>query len=280
MCLMAVYYLERLLENLEYYILSEKGLYKKTEKNKFFEVITIMMQKISKVFSLKVRIVMYSILAITLIVSLSKTNYTEKTSINLPTEYTGSEVILNQVASNKILSNPGVGLAPWANSEETLTMDTRLVYVDMSWREIEPEKGVYDFKKFEKKNHLETYRNQNRNVVFRFYMDYPSKESEMDIPDWLYEEIDADGTWYDNEYGKGFSPNYSNKTLIKYYKKLIEEIGQKYGKDNFFLYIEMGALGHWGEWHVKYNDGIDRLPNFETRKNYVEPFVNFFICIF
>lgn len=276
MCISAIYYLERLLDNLEYFILSEKGLYKKTEKYKFFEVIMNMTQKFTKIFNIKVRVIMYSIIAVALIISFVKVNYSNDIPVTLPTQIIGDEIILNQVSSNKILSNPGVGFAPWANTEETIKMNTRLVYVDMSWREIEPKKGVYDFKTFEKKNHLETYKTQNRNVVFRFYMDYPSKESKMDIPDWLYEEIDADGTWYDNEYGKGFSPNYNNKTLIKYYQKLIEEIGKKYGNDDFFLYIEMGALGHWGEWHVKYDDGIDRLPNFETRKNYVEPFVNFF----
>ena len=36
--------------------------------------------------------------------------------------------------SNAVLtSSPGMGLAPWADSEETLNLDTTLVYVELKW---------------------------------------------------------------------------------------------------------------------------------------------------
>ena len=41
-------------------------------------------------------------------------------------------------------------------------------------------------------------------------MDVPGEEKHMDIPEWLYDKIEGQGTWYDMEYGKGFSPNYQN----------------------------------------------------------------------
>lgn len=275
MCLMSIKYLENLLDNLEYFILSEKGLYKREEKYSFYNIFMKSIKGIGKILKFRRRIVMYAIVAIVFALVAVSTNMIVDNSI-VSVKTPDKEITLVQSASDDILSNPGVGFAPWARSKETINMDTRLVYVDMSWREIEPTKGKYEFDLFEKKNNLAVYRKQGRNVVFRFYMDYPSDKKEMDIPDWLYEEIEEDGTWYDNEYGQGFSPNYSNKVIFKHYTRLIKALGKKYGQDDFFMYIELGAIGHWGEWHVDYDYGIDRLPKYEVRKNYVDPFVNNF----
>lgn len=275
MCLMSINSLENLLDNLEYFVLSEKGLYEKKEKYGFYNFVMKMIKVVTNIFKFKRRVVMYAIVAIVFVIVAASTNMLVD-NYAVPVKSADKEVVLVQNASDDILSNPGVGFAPWARSSETINLDTKLVYVDMSWREIEATRGVYDFKSFEERNHLDVYRKQGRNVVFRFYMDYPSDEKKMDIPDWLYEEIEADGTWYNNDYGQGFSPNYSNKVLIKYYTQLVEALGRKYGQDDFFMYIELGAIGHWGEWHVDYDYGIDRLPKYEVRKYYVEPFVNSF----
>lgn len=302
MCLLAIKYLEDLLNNLEYFVLSKKGLYVKKEKFRIYDLMVKMVNKVMNIFDYKFRIVLYLLGVVVLIVYLFNLNIfsmsyflindnsdevikeeLENNEIDSLVDYDSDNVIvvnnmieLKHSASNKILSNPGVGFAPWAKSDNTVKLNTRLVYVDMSWREIEAIKGKYEFEKFEKRNNLDIYRKQGRNVVFRLYLDYPSDKKELDIPDWLYEEIEEDGTWYDNDYGKGFSPNYSNKVLISNYKRLIDVLGKKYGNDNFFMYIELGGIGHWGEWHVNYDDGIDRLPKYNIRKNYVEPFINNF----
>ena len=175
-----------------------------------------------------------------------------------------------------ILNNLGVGLAPWARNETTLQMKTNLVYIDLSWAEWEPREGVFDEQAFEAKNHIDEYKKQGRKAVFRFYMDYPSEKSHMDIPQWLYTKIKQDGTWYDTSYGKGFSPNYNNEVLISYHKKAIEALAERYGNDDFFIYIELGSIGHWGEWHVNHEEGVKTLPDYETRKKYIEPYAENF----
>ena len=152
-------------------------------------------------------------------------------------------------------------------------MDTELVYIDLSWAEWEPQEGQYDYETFETKNHIQEYKEQGRQAVFRFYMDYPSTVAHKDIPNWLYNKINGEGTWYNTSYGKGFSPNYNNQTLIQYHKKAIEAFAKRYGNDNFFLYIELGSLGHWGEWHVNHDEGVKRFPDYETRIQYIEPYV-------
>ena len=111
--------------------------------------------------------------------------------------------------------------------------------------------------------------------MIRFVCDVPSDEEHMDIPDWLYDKT-GDGTFYDTAYGKGYSPDYGNEQLIAYHRKAIEALGQQYGGDHFVCFVELGSVGHWGEWHVKYDEGIQRLPFEDVLEQYVTPYVDAF----
>ncbi len=172
------------------------------------------------------------------------------------------------------MKNPLMGYAPNADYVEAVG-DNTLVYVDVTWRELEPEQGKYDFTAISEENHLERWRSEGKHVVFRFMCDVPSDEEHMDIPDWLY-ELTGDGAFYDMEYGKGYSPDYSNETLIACHKKAIQALGEAYGQDTFFCYIELGSVGHWGEWHVKYDEGIKRIPSEEICMQYITPYLKAF----
>ena len=186
---------------------------------------------------------------------------------------------LNPEKSTELLANPMIGLVSSADYPELVqdsTLKSTLVYVDVTWREFEPQKGMYDFDSIDKNNYLANWRAQGKRVVFRFICDIPGDEQHMDIPDWLYEETGEDGDWYDTDYGKGYSPNYNNEKFIQYHKLAIEALGKRYGKDDFFCYIELGSLGHWGEWHVKYDDGIKRMPLETVREQYIEPYIESF----
>lgn len=176
--------------------------------------------------------------------------------------------------SEEVFKNPLMGYAPNADYIEAVG-DNTLVYVEVKWRELEPEQGQYDFSAISEENNLERWREEGKNVVFRFVCDEPSDEEHMDIPDWLY-ELTGDGTFYDTSYGKGYSPDYNNEIFIDCHKKAIEALGKEYGQDSFFSYIELGSVGHWGEWHVKYDDGIKRIPSEEVCMQYVTPYLDAF----
>jgi hypothetical protein len=90
----------------------------------------------------------------------------------------------------------------------------------------------------------------------------------------LFEKINGDGDFYNTEYGKGFSPNYSNPLLIKYHHLVIKALGDRYGKDGFFAFVELGSLGHWGEWHE--SPELRQLPSENIRDLYVYDYVNAF----
>ncbi len=184
-------------------------------------------------------------------------------------------VVLTPKAIDEPLNNPLSGFAPCADYAE-IVGGNQLVYVDVTWRELEPERGRYDFAAIEKENHLNEWRSKGKHVVFRFLCDVPGEAEHMDIPDWLYDATGKDGDWYDTDYGKGYSPNYSNPLMIELHQKAIEALGAHFGRDEFFSFIQLGSLGHWGEWHTKHEIGIDPLPDENVRRQYIEPYIKSF----
>ena len=186
----------------------------------------------------------------------------------------GKKEVYTYQATGEAFKNPMMGFAPTADYEEAVG-DNTLVYVGLTWRELEPEEGIFAFSKIEENYNLARWREEGKKVVFRFLCDKPGETEHMDIPDWLYEKT-KDGTFYDCAYGKGYSPNYSNPTFISYHQKAISALGEAFGKDSFFCFIELGSLGHWGEWHVNYEAGIPRFPEEEICRQYVLPYLKAF----
>jgi len=176
--------------------------------------------------------------------------------------------------TDEVLNNPMVGFAAVADYEK-LAVTTSLVYLPILWSELEPEEGKYNFDYIDEEYNLEKWRSMGKQVVLRFICDKPGDEEHMDIPEWLYEKT-GDGNFYDCSYGRGYSPDYSNEVFIEYHRKAIEALGKQYGQDSFVCYIELGSIGHWGEWHVNYSAGIKPLPAEEICALYIQPYISAF----
>lgn len=179
----------------------------------------------------------------------------------------------------EILYNPLMGYAPRAGSTKAVGENT-LVYIDVLWSEIEPQRGVYDFEALYEKNHILKYKTDGKKAVFRLVCDLPGSEEHMDIPQWLY-DITGDGSFYDISYGKGYSPNYANETFIQAHNELLNAISKEFSQDNFIAYIELGSIGHWGEWHIKDGEGLVPVPTEAVCMQYVKQYVEAFpdICL-
>ncbi len=177
--------------------------------------------------------------------------------------------------SEESFGNPLMGYAPCAWNTEVRD-DVSLLYMDITWAELEPEEGQYNWEGIENENQLDRWRKEGKHIVLRFVCDVPGTEKHMDIPEWLYEKTDHAGTWYDVEFGKGFAPDYNNEQFIAYHRKAVEAMGEHLGQDGLISYIELGSLGHWGEWHVNYSAGIQRLPLEDVREQYVAPWTEAF----
>ena len=162
--------------------------------------------------------------------------------------------------------NAQIGYAPMTDS--AYAQDSLLRYVELRWREVEPQEGVYAWDALDAQYGFRDLRARGIHLVVRFVCDVPGQESHMDIPDWLYAQT-GDGSWYSTDYGKGYSPDYSNATFRAAHRRVLAALGEHFGNDGFVTYVELGSLGHWGEWHIKTGEGLVPMPGEAIRDEYV-----------
>jgi hypothetical protein len=153
-----------------------------------------------------------------------------------------------------LVQNPLIGWVTDARDTD-LKQSHTLVYASFSWRDIESVKGNYDFNKFEDNNNFSYWASLNTKIIIRLYLDCPQDTPHKDIPDWLFNEMHGRGVAYKNAYGMGFSPDYNDPLLLIYHEELIRKIAERYDDDPNIAFIEIGSLGHWGEWHTGTNNG-------------------------
>ena len=67
-----------------------------------------------------------------------------------------------------------MGYVPSAE-EKTVSEDVHLVYVDITWKELEPKKGHYNWETIEESNQFKRWKKEGKQVVLRFLLDYPGK---------------------------------------------------------------------------------------------------------
>ncbi len=172
--------------------------------------------------------------------------------------------------SDIVLTNPYMGHAAWAADPWPHAQPFTLVYADIRWSMLEPEQGVFDFDAIEETFQFDRWRAEGKHVILRFILDMPDSVPHRDIPDWLY-DLTADGANYDLDYGKGYAPNYANPILIEAHAKAIEALGARYGSDLLIAFVQLGSLGHWGEWHVY--PGLPSGLTETVRDRYVVPYL-------
>lgn len=178
-------------------------------------------------------------------------------------------------ASDKPVTNPMKGLAAWG---ENYRQDpyVAFAYVPVYWNELEPRQGEYDFAALEERCHFAQWRADGVRLILRLVPDTPTGERHMDIPQWLYDAMGGAGTWYDGDYGQGFSPDYGSEVFRQAHRELIAALGQRYADDPQVAFIELGSLGHWGEWHVDTGAGIAPFPSQAITDTYVQDYLNVF----
>ena len=175
-------------------------------------------------------------------------------------------------ADEHAFANAQMGYAPGVRDVDT--EGTTLRYLGLSWRELEPEEGAYAWAALEERCHLADLRAAGVHLVLRVYCDEPGAEEHLDIPDWLYEKTKT-GSWYATAYGKGYTPDYADPTFRRAHAALLDALGAWLGEDGFVSYVELGSLGHWGEWHLSAEAGT-AMPGEAIRDEYVRMYQSAF----
>ena len=157
-----------------------------------------------------------------------------------------------------VIDNPLMGIAPDATNEAQCEK-AKLVYITLTWREWEPREGEFAIDAIEEKYHIARWKQENKHAVIRFVCDEPGEDYHVDIPYWLYHRLDS-GDYYDNEYGRGFSPDYADAAFKEYHARALTALAQYCNKDNFVAFVELGSLGHGGSWSAFDNEGNSVMP--------------------
>ena len=181
--------------------------------------------------------------------------------------------------SEEAFNNPFMGYMPFASTlreSDYPEPDFTLAFALLYWKDIEAEKDVYDFTSFEKLNQFEHLRNHNIKLVIRIVTDYPGKPNHIDIPLWLYEEMNGAGVYYNaGTHSAGFAPDYQNSNFIKRHGMMLKAVAKRYDDSPDIAFIQLGSLGHWGEWHNVYVPG-----GYFPPPNFTDIYVNQYLSVF
>ena len=158
-------------------------------------------------------------------------------------------------------TNPGKGFVPYPGS---YTFPHSMEYRYFGFADLMPEEDTFDFQEVE--GYLEACASRGNQGVFRVYFDYP--DNETSVPQFL---IDAGVslTVY-TDHGGGESPDYDHPALVAAAQDLITALGSTYDGDPRIATIQVGLLGHWGEWHTWPRD--DLFPSHKTQMAVLQQF--------
>ena len=108
---------------------------------------------------------------------------------------------------------------------------------------------TYDWTQFEAE--LEAIKSRGHQAVFRFYLDYPTKET--GVPEHLLGPGGIDQsrtyTFFGND-KVSFSPDYEDPRIQALITDFVAAFGAKYDGDPRIGFITTGLVGFWGEQHT------------------------------
>lgn len=140
--------------------------------------------------------------------------------------------------------NPLKGYAAYLDSTPKLSGYASMAYVEAPWSVLEPREHEYRFDRLDAR--FERPLSKGKSIVLRLWLDWPSRP--IGVPDWLVKS-GLKLTPY-TEYGGGLSPDYANLDLKRSLLEFIDALGVRYRNNRRVRFVELGLLGHWGEWHT------------------------------
>ncbi|OQC18202.1 MAG: hypothetical protein BWX72_00181 [Firmicutes bacterium ADurb.Bin080] len=184
-----------------------------------------------------------------------------------PVEFELEEVELIEI--DDPLENPFKGFATWIGDTNPM-FDEKLQYATFAWRDIEPQKGVYNWSRLEQ-GWGDVQKTEKR-VGFRIAACIPGSE-QNDIPQWLIDE-GVSMRPYSIDGHQGFAPDWDDTVFLAAHHDFITALGSRYDQDPRVAWIDIGSYGFWGEWHVWLNESLSATQ--ETKQAILEDYFQAF----
>jgi hypothetical protein len=174
------------------------------------------------------------------------------------------EKVVRPAAAPGPLDNPLKGWCPYTDAG-TIYLPYSMVFFPVSWQELEPRPGQYDFEAWEKRA-WDVEAARGKHVMFRVYLDMPNRP--VGVPQWLRDQGLKMTPYADH--GGGQSPDYDDPRLVKGLENLIAAMGRRYDEQPRVAFVQLGLLGFWGEWHTYPRNELFASP--PTQKRLVDAY--------
>jgi len=167
------------------------------------------------------------------------------------------------------LENPFKGFTTWIGNTNPI-FDEKLQYATFAWRDIEPQKGVYNWSRLEQG--WGDVQKTGKRVGFRIAACIPGS-GQNDIPQWLIDK-GVSMRPYSIDGHQGFAPNWDDTVFLAAHHDFITALGNRYDQDPRVAWIDIGSYGFWGEWHVWLNESLTATR--ETKQAILEDYFQAF----
>jgi hypothetical protein len=165
--------------------------------------------------------------------------------------------------STETLINPGRGFATTGrtyneNLSKRMHPKSGVIQQRWYWDEIEPEEGKIDFKLID--SVIAKAQRNGQQLNFRIM----TQNEGMRIPAWAIKQGVA-------------SPYYDNEVFLKKQEQLIRALAKKYDGHPGVCFIDIGTVGHWGEWHTEESNPAEiRMPTVENTHRIIDFYIDNF----
>lgn len=179
--------------------------------------------------------------------------------------------------SDKVLVNPGMGFTTFYSfNDDSINNNhpkSSIAYFRWYWDDLEPEEGKPAFGMID--SLLDVARERGQKLAFRVMCQNGHEMADKrvndhrEVPGW-YRASGAKGYLYPD--GTHWQPDYDDPLFLEKHGRLIRALGERYDGHPYMDHVDIGSIGHWGEWHST----VGPLPSEETWQELIDIYLESF----
>lgn len=179
-------------------------------------------------------------------------------------------VVVTPTITDVVQANPFKAFGAWVGSTINRTTPQNLAYDNWVWKDVEPSSNNYAWAS--KESGWAADLAAGRKMVIRINSATPGAAGHSDIPAYVAAKITMRP--YSNSSGDGLCPDWDDSDFIADHDRLVAAFAARYDNDPRIAFIDLGAYGFWGEWHVLDTPGLAATA--ATRQHLAQSYITAF----